>query len=524
MMNILLVEDNDLQLKLINEYFRNLDAEVICAKNAFEAWQSANKQIPDLILLDIMMPGMSGIELCKKFKASNKFSDIPIIFLTALGNKKDIITGLQAGAADYIAKPFDQQELMARIMVHYELKKSKDIILAQNNALKLELERRRIAEENFRLFFQAVSSSPAMVIITDKDGIIEYVNPAFTEITGYRLDEAQGKTSNLLKSDYHNDAFFSNMWDTITNGLEWTGEICNKKKNGEIFWEYASIAPLKNDDGSFSHIVSVMIDITENKNSTDKIKKYNIELQELNATKDKFFSIIAHDLRNPLSVLMTSTEILANPEYELNAAETQDFSVEIHKSSKRLYYLLENLLTWARSQTGRIEFTPNYHLAKELIESSISILAPNASAKNIQIFADIPDDAVMYCDDNMILTVLRNLISNAIKFTPMNGTIEVKIDKIITSPKNWNKYLQISVTDSGVGISEDIINNIFKIDACNSTLGTQNEKGTGLGLIICKEFIDKHQGDIWVENSTATGTVFAFTVPMQSNLAPEILL
>lgn len=524
MMNVLLVEDNDLQLKLINEYFKDVEAEVICSKNAFEAWQSANKLIPDIILLDIMMPGMSGIELCKKFKASNKFSDIPIIFLTALGNKKDIIAGLQAGAADYIAKPFDQQELMARVMVHYELKKSKDIILAQNSTLKLELEKRRIAEENFRLFFQAVSSSPAMVIITDKDGIIEYVNPAFTDISGYRLDEAQGKTSNLLKSDYHDDSFFKNMWNTITNGLEWTGEICNKKKNGDIFWEYASIAPLKNDDGSFSHIVSVMIDITENKQSIEKIKSYNIELQELNATKDKFFSIIAHDLRNPLSVLMTSTEILANPEYALNESETHDFSVEIHKSSKRLYYLLENLLTWARSQTGRIEYAPNYHLAKELIESSVSLLAPNAIAKNIRINTDIPDDAVVYCDDNMILAVLRNLISNAIKFTPLNGVVEVKIDKIITSTKNWNKFLQISVTDSGIGIPHEELSKMFKIETCNSTLGTQKEKGTGLGLIICKEFIDKHQGEIWVESTTSQGSTFTFTVPIQSNLAPEILL
>lgn len=523
-MNILLVEDNDLQLKLINEYFKGIEAKVICTKNAFEAWQAANKEIPDIILLDIMMPGMSGIDLCKKFKESRKFSDIPVIFLTALGNKRDIITGLQAGAADYIAKPFDQQELLARVMVHYELKKSKDIILAQNNTLKLELEKRRIAEENFRLFFQAVSSSPAMVMITDKDGIIEYVNPAFTEISGYRLDEAQGKTSNLLKSDYHDENFFKSMWDTITNGLEWTGEICNKKKNGDIFWEYASIAPLKNDDGSFSHIVSVMVDITQNKQSIEKIHQFNSELQELNATKDKFFSIIAHDLRNPLSILITSTEILANPEYQLNEAETHDFSVEIHKSSKRLYYLLENLLTWARSQTGRIEYSPSYYLVKELIESSISLLAPNATAKNISITADIPDDAVVYCDDNMILAVIRNLISNAIKFTPLNGSIEVKIDKIITSTKNWNKFLQVSVIDSGIGIPEEELNNMFKIETCNSTLGTQKEKGTGLGLIICKEFIDKHHGDIWVESSTKQGTTFSFTVPIQSNLTPEILL
>jgi PAS domain S-box-containing protein len=516
-MNILLVEDNDLQLKLITEFLRETEFKVIPAKNAFEAWQAANQEMPDLILLDIMMPGMSGIELCKKFKASKKLSEIPVIFLTALGNKNDIIVGLKSGAADYIAKPFDQQELLARINVHLELKKSKDTILEQNNKLKLELERRRIAEENFRIFFQAVSASPAMVVITDKNGIIEYVNPAFTDITGYKIDEVQGKKPNIIKSGYHSEGFYKNLWETILSGAEWQGEFCNKKRNGDLYWEFASIAPLKNDEQEFSHIVAVKVDVTESKKSMERIKKYNEELKELNATKDKFFSIIAHDLKNPLSVLMTSTEIMANPEYELSSAEFIDFSQEIHKSSKRLYSLLENLLTWARSQTGRIEYTPDYSVILDVAQSAAGLLGHNASAKNISLNLNIPNNTVAYCDYNMASAVFRNLISNAIKFTPNNGSVNVNFDKMLTSPKNGLKYLQFSISDTGVGISDAFKANMFKIDKTQSTLGTAKEKGTGLGLIICKEFIDKHTGDLWVESVEGKGTTFRFTLPLSEN-------
>ena len=513
-MQILLVEDNELQLRLINEFLKETDLLVHTAKNAFDAWQVANRIVPDLILLDIMMPGMTGIELCKKLKSTAKLKDIPIIFLTALGNKEDIISGLKAGAADYILKPFDQQELIARINVHLELKISKDIIIEQNNQLTLELEKRKIAEENFRLFFHAVNSSPASVIITDKEGNIEYINPAVINVSGYNLSDIQGKKNSIFKSGYQSKLFYQELWKTINSGNEWKGEFCNKKKNGNIFWEYTTIAPLKNEDEDFTHIIAIKVDITESKLRLEKINQYIEELQELNATKDKFFSIIAHDLKNPISILLNSTEILAAPEYKLSDKEIIEFSQEIHKSSKRLYDLLENLLTWARSQTGRIEFSPDFNSIYDIVQSSYSILTHYAESKNIKINIDLPTNTIAYCDYNMIDTVFRNLISNAIKFTPYNGNISVSLDKVFTSNKNGNKYIRFAVKDTGVGIKPIDVDNLFRIDKSHSTVGTANEKGTGLGLLLCKEFIDKHEGTIDIVSEIGVGTTFYFSLPL----------
>jgi PAS domain S-box-containing protein len=517
-MQILLVEDNELQLKMITEFIKETDFVVHTSRNAFEAWQTANRIQPDLILLDIMMPGMSGIELCKKLKATSKLKDIPIIFLTALGNKDDIIIGLKSGAADYILKPFDKEELIARINVHLELKVSKDIIIEQNKKLKLELEKRRIAEENFRLFFHAVNSSTASVIITDFDGNIEYINPAVIQITGYHLNELQGKKNSTFKSGYHNQLFYKDLWDTIKSGNQWKGEFCNKKKNGDIFWEYSTIAPLRNEDGEFTQIVAVKVDITESKLRLEKINQYNKELEELNATKDKFFSIIAHDLKNPLSILLNTTEILAAPEYKLSATEIAEFSREIHKSSKRLYDLLENLLTWARSQTGRIEFIPNYNSIQDIVESAYSVLTHVAEAKNINIHIDLPQNAIAFCDYNMAATIFRNLISNSIKFTPFNGNIFVNIYKVYTSEDNGQKYIQFAVRDTGVGIKEEDISKLFHIDKNHTTVGTAKEKGTGLGLLLCKEFIDKHKGKIEIKSEIGVGTTFYFSLPLSDTL------
>ncbi len=523
-MLILIVEDNDLQMKIISNFLLGNNYRVLTANNAFDAWQKANKEIPDLILLDIMMPGMSGQELCKRFKSNKKFTHIPIIFLTALGNKENIIKGLSLGAADYIAKPFDKEELMARLSVHLELKKSNDIILEQNNLLKLELERRRIAEENFKLFFIAVNTSPVMVLITDKNATIDYVNPSFISTTGFSAKELLGKKIFDIYTEISNSEDYISSLESISKGVDWQGDILTKKKNGDAIWERMSVSSIKNDNGEIIHIVFLITDITEEKKHITEINKYNKELVEINATKDKFFTIIAHDLKNPLSVLISSSEIMANSEFNLSINEFQKFSKEISNSSRKLYELLENLLTWTRSQTGRIEYNPEFIRLNDFAINSTSVLKNNAKNKNININYNIPNEIEVYCDFNMISTVFRNLVSNAIKYTPNNGKIEITVDKYLTSPINNLKYVQISVNDTGIGISEEGLKKIFRIDEKYSTAGTNKEKGTGLGLIVCKEFIDKHNGEIWAESKNSDGTKFKFTLPIENGIINEIIL
>lgn len=230
------------------------------------------------------------------------------------------------------------------------------------------------------------------------------------------------------------------------------------------------------------------------------------ELQELNATKDKFFSIISHDLKGPLNSLSSFSNLLINYTDSLSKEEIQTFAKDFDKSLKNLFALLENLLEWSRSQTGNIDFTPDRFEICAILESNKDLLESQAKIKSIWIQSVARSELYIDAHKNSINTVVRNLISNAIKFTQEGGRIE------LDARKKGNEVI-ISVADTGVGMSEAVINRLFRIDAKHSTKGTANEKGTGLGLILCKEFIEKNGGRIWVESKEGEGTIFFFALP-----------
>jgi signal transduction histidine kinase len=239
-----------------------------------------------------------------------------------------------------------------------------------------------------------------------------------------------------------------------------------------------------------------------------KLHESEEQLKELNASKDKFFSIIAHDLKSPFQSLLGYSEILSKEIETLEKDDIKSFANDLHKSSEKLFKLLENLLAWSRLQRGVMEYNPdNYQLA-ELIMGNIEIADFKAKDKNIELKYEIDFDIWIYCDYNMINTVLRNLISNSVKFTKSGG--EISIDKII------DENITIIVKDNGVGMSENAMKKIFQIDQHHSTLGTNNEQGTGLGLILCKELVEKNHGSIRVESQEGVGTTFYITLPKGS--------
>jgi len=235
------------------------------------------------------------------------------------------------------------------------------------------------------------------------------------------------------------------------------------------------------------------------------------ELNELNATKDKFFSIIAHDLKNPFNSILGLSELLVN-ESNYNPEKALQFAQSIHNSANNAYKLLENLLIWANSQTGKIDFKPENLTIHDLFSEAIAITGSSAINKNITITHKTDDNISIYADYNMVNTILRNLLSNAIKFTPRNGTITIKgILKENT--------IHVSVSDTGIGIKPENITKLFTISEKFSLAGTENEVGTGLGLILCKEFVEQHGGKIWVESEIGKGSDFQFTLPLANNLS-----
>jgi len=237
-----------------------------------------------------------------------------------------------------------------------------------------------------------------------------------------------------------------------------------------------------------------------------QLEESEAKLKESNATKDKFFSIIGHDLKNPLFVIQSMSEILETEFDEITPEERLEFIRAIRESSKNAFSLLEDLLHWARCQTGRIDYNPEPVHLKQLAAKCISLLEAHAIKKNIHLINAVDATHILLADKFMVETVIRNLTSNALKFTPEGGTIKI-------NSKPVDDFIQISVEDTGIGLSESDKQKLFRIDVKNSEIGRSKEKGTGLGLILCKEFIEKHGGKIWVESELEKGSQFIFTIP-----------
>ena len=353
---VLIVDDVTKNIQLVANFLKQAGYDINFAISGKTAIRHIKKAKFDLILLDIMMPEMDGFEVCKKLKSDDETKDIPVIFLTAKTDIDSITQAFKAGGVDYITKPFNKAELLARVKTHLELQQ--------------------------------------------------------------------------------------------------------QKRN----------------------------------------------LKELNATKDKFFSIIAHDLKSPLNHLLGLSEILQK---ELESDRGDDIiklANLISQSAKSGRLLLENLLEWSRSQTGSINFNPDVLDMQKMTTEIIELNERNAVLKNILIKSKIKNKVFAFADGNMIKTILRNLISNGIKFT-MNG------GKIILNAKQTNGVVTYSVSDSGIGIKSTDIKKLFRIDINPNSIGNSIEKGTGLGLILCKEFIEINGGKIWVESKIGEGSTFKFSMP-----------
>lgn len=249
-------------------------------------------------------------------------------------------------------------------------------------------------------------------------------------------------------------------------------------------------------------------DITERKQAQDELRIRNDQLRELNATKDKFFSIIAHDLINPFNVILGLSTTIHDEGRDMDLESILKYCDSIHSSTLNTYRLLENLLEWARMQQGAIPFEPRAVLVRDIIDVEIDNLAQTARQKNIILLGESQDELVIHADEKMLTSVVRNLISNAIKFTPKHGKI------IVNAIKNGS-CVDITVLDTGIGMSQLTIEKLFKMETSFSTRGTGNEKGSGLGLLLCKEFVEKHGGTISVESEDGKGSRFKVSIPIE---------
>lgn len=278
-------------------------------------------------------------------------------------------------------------------------------------------------------------------------------------------------------------------------------------KDGSYRWFYDRGSITERDEsGRPLKIKGIVFDDTERIESALALEQSEKELKYVNATKDKFFSILAHDLRNPFSVIMGMADILKSDLDAFSRQDLIDMLGRIKDSSENAWHLMEDLLTWSQSQSGKIGFSPEPLKLLQLIEQAISPYEEFARKKNITYSLDVAKDFMLHADEFMLKTILRNLFSNAVKFTPNEG-------RIVISAENKGIHARISVKDTGVGMDAKTKENLFRIDRQQKSQGTEGESGTGLGLVLCKEFVERHNGKIEVKSEAGKGSTFILRLP-----------
>jgi len=378
-----------------------------------------------------------------------------------------------------------------------------------NNPKKQELNS-QLGNVNASDKFQSLlDCAGVMFVEMDTRGIVTLINKKTCEVFGYSESEMLGKNwfENFLPERIREDILPISkklLSGEIESTEYYENPILTKNKEEKIiYWHNALI---KDANGKVVGHLSSGEDITEGKRAEQRLQESEHNLKAANATKDKFFSIIAHDLSSPFNAIIGFSNLLLQNHAEYGVQQRENLIKLISESSKSTLDLLENLLKWARTQTGEIKFNPNLFTLEEIILVTFEQVKEIAYQKNIQLAYDVDKKILVKADEAMLETVLRNLLSNAIKFTPKNGNIEV-----IATEKD--ESLTVSVKDNGMGIKKEKLKTLFTSVENESTRGTENEKGHGLGLILCKEFIEKHGGIIFVESEEGAGSTFSFIIP-----------
>ncbi|MCW7474393.1 PAS domain-containing sensor histidine kinase [Leptospira levettii] len=345
------------------------------------------------------------------------------------------------------------------------------------------------------------------ILWLDEKGKYIFVNNAACINFGYSKEEFLSMTMFQVDPLFTKEIWDAH-WQEILERKSFTLETINKRKDGTTFPIEVTVNLVEYDGKKYN--CAIVRDITEQKLNESKLKQAALRLSELNATKDKFFSIIAHDLKGPLGSHREFTKSLSE-KITILSDEDKFLNLQIlNESSEKLYSLMENLLHWASTQNGMITFQPVLISLYELIHKTIDLLSLSIHKKNLTIQNLIPKSFQLNADSFMIETIFRNLISNAIKYSNHNQTIEIGCNFSQTKNDTNSKSHCFYVKDEGIGMSKDQINSLFRLDQKVSTPGTAQEVGTGLGLILSKDFIEQHGGKIWVESVSKEGTTFYF--------------
>ncbi|MGK5091838.1 ATP-binding protein [Deltaproteobacteria bacterium TL4] len=509
-------------IKILSKKTSHQIDEAVDGKEAFEKWQIARALNPyDVIVLALKMLRMDGEELIKEIRKEDQNTDL--ILLTGHEDLSEAYNLLkQYQISDFLNKPlqsplqflFSVENALEKRRLRQELHQYAENLKHLNENLELEVFARRqvddALQENRRALLNLMSNLPGMVYRrqNDEEWTMDYISDGGKALTGYSAEEMLGMSHCSFVSMVHPEDK-ALLAEKILKAVQ-------TKESFEIIYRILAKDKEKwvldkgngyfDSKGKLKFIEGFITDITERKNAEEQLEKFTYELEKLNADKDKFFSIVSHDLRTPLTGLIGFSELLESKAHTYSPQKIQRSAYNINQAAKRLHSLLENMLEWSRIHTGRIKCEPSSLSLKKIVEENVLLFEVNAQSKNIRLLSQVKQPLFAYADENMIHGVLRNLISNAIKFTEKGGQI------IVTSESNDNEVI-VAVSDNGKGMSQEQVDQLFRIDVPHTTRGTADESGTGLGLLLCKELLEKNNGTLWTESEQGKGSTFKFRLP-----------
>ena len=372
--------------------------------------------------------------------------------------------------------------------------------------LSSQIARNKQVQKSLEKLAVAVRQTADIVVITDKDGKIEYVNPAFELETGWTLEEARGKTPRILKSGRHDRSFYERLWQTILAGEVFRGTLVNKKKDGQLYYSDKTITPIKDKQGNIINFVSTDKDITARKKIEDELNRANKELWEMDRMKNEFINMASHELRTPIAIIKEGvTQLVEEMPEEIGQKQKRLAEISL-RNINRLVRVVDNIF-----EISEIEFekpAPNKERVDIvwLAKTALADFLPKAKDKGLEIKENLPPAKVMLSADKIAINrVWSKLISNAVNFSE-RGYIEIKVVETAET-------VECSVSDTGVGIAPENLPKVFdKFRQFNRTFGP-GERGTGLGLAIAKGIVELHKGKIWAESKLGEGSKFSFILP-----------
>ncbi len=362
-------------------------------------------------------------------------------------------------------------------------------------------------EKQLKLLSRAVEQNPVSIVITNQDGIIEYVNPTFTAITGYTFEEAKGENPHILKSGVQPHSFYEEMWNTILSGKDWEGQVMNKKKNGELYWESVVISPIVNEKNEITHFVGVKEDITKKKKMLEDLIEAKEKAEESDRLKSAFLANMSHEIRTPMNGILGFTELLTEP--RLSGKEKDKYIEIIQKSGNRMLNTVNDIIEISKIETGQVTKTIAPTNVIHVMTDLFYFFSGEADKKGLEFVLDNQDslnEEWIETDQVKFVSIMTNLIKNAIKYTDQ-GEIHMGCNR-------GEKFMEFYVNDTGIGIPNDRQQAIFDRFIQADIADKMALQGSGLGLSISKSYVEMLGGKIRVESTVGQGSTFYFTLPV----------